>query len=408
MNETSVPASAAPLDLSGLVEAILANGLAGLPLAEQLSDFCIRLSAAGFPMKRASMGMATLHPRYGALTFVWRPDNNSVEATPQDRTVLESETFRLSPVAHLMQSGEPTYRVRLDGKESLPFELLEKLRTEGLTDYGATIVRFNPDMESSILEGMFLSCATDLADGFDDAHMKQVLDLLPTLALALKSRLTYEVARTVSETYLGHDAGRRVLTGEILRGSARSIDAVIWLCDLRGFTALADQMDREDLIAILDEYFDVLADPVDTHGGQILKFMGDGFLATFELADRDRSAVASEVLDAAAALRTGMAAFNSDRRDAGKPVLDFGLALHIGEVSYGNIGTDQRLDFTIVGPAVNLASRLEGLCRPLGRDILVSGALRDAAINDRDRLEALGQHNLRGVGRPQGVFGLKP
>ena len=221
----------------------------------------------------------------------------------------------------------------------------------------------------------------------------------------MKSRLTYEVASTVLETYLGRDAGHRVLTGSIERGSAEAIRAVIWFSDLRGFTKLTDSLPRDVLVATLDDYLEAMAAPVQTNNGQILKFMGDGLLATFDLTGRDDAAVCRDALAAAKALRSAFPVFNNARKANGKPVMDFGLALHLGEVFYGNIGASDRLDFTVVGPAVNEASRIQALCRPLDRNVLVSSTFQET-VGSESALESLGFHALRGVREPKELFGL--
>jgi adenylate cyclase len=396
-----------PLDMSGLVQNLVKNGLEGLPLEEQLSAFSKAVAASGFPMKRVNMGMRTLHPNYGALTYLWRPGMERAEFTPQDRTILGSDAYKRSPINYMLTSGRDTYRCRLDTGESLPFPILEEIRDEGMSDYAACIVRYDPAAQgNSTLEGVFFSCATDEPNGFDVEQLRQVFEVLPHLAVAIKSRLTYEVAKTVAETYLGKDAGDRVLTGEIERGSARSIDAVIWFCDLRGFTHLSDRLDRDELVALLNQHLEILARPVQEHGGQILKFMGDGFLATFDLTEKDPAAVCKDALAAALELRTSFAAFSRTRVEAAKPTLGFGLALHVGEVSYGNIGTDDRLDFTIVGRAVNEASRIQDYCRPLKRDLLISRAFQRLVDRSPFRLESIGDYELRGVSSAQELFTL--
>lgn len=396
-----------PLELGGVVERIIERGLAGLPIEQQLATFSQVIYELGFPMRRVSMGMRTLHPRYGTLTYVWRPDADRVEYSPRERTLQELNAFQRSPIHLMIKAGDQMLRRRLDSGETLAFPILEELRDEGMTDYAARLVRYNPAAQgSSALEGVFFSCATDEPAGFHAGQLQQVTDMLPYLAMAIKSRLTYDVASTVTETYLGRDAGRRVLTGEIERGSTQTIRAVIWFCDLRGFTQLADTAPRDELIELLDDYLDAMAGPVHENQGQILKFMGDGFLATFDLTAPEGRATCSNALKAAAELRVAFAAFNQARRAAGKPILDFGLALHVGDVFYGNIGADDRLDFTVVGPAVNEASRIQDLCRPLGCDVLVSRAFRDVVRTSHGELVPLGAHTLRGVRQPQELFTL--
>jgi adenylate cyclase len=253
------------------------------------------------------------------------------------------------------------------------------------------------------MQGIFFSCTTDVHGGFDDEHLRQVSDLLPYLALSVKSRSMFEVAHTLLETYLGADAGRRVLTGEIDRHSVQRIQAVIWLCDLRSYSAVANRVPHDELLEILDAYLDLMARPVLDNHGQILKFLGDGFLATFDLSQRDQQAVCIDALTAAERLLETLPLFNAERNAAGKRVLEFGVGLHLGEVLYGNIGSSDRLDFTVVGSAVNEASRIEGLCGVLRRKVLASSTFFEAAAST-DRMFSVGVHALRGIREPQELF----
>lgn len=391
-----------------MISEITQRGLKGLEIDEQLSAFAKALCAAGFPMKRANMGMSTLHPRYGALSYIWRPEWDRVEYNPQGRSAEEQAAFAESPIHFMLESGTTILRFRLDDGEKLPYSVLEDLRSEGMTDYAAHIVEFSRLTNTDgVMEGVFFSCATDAPDGFDPDQLKPVLDALPYLAMAIKSRLTYSVASTITETYLGADAGSRVLTGEIERGACQAINAVIWFCDLRGFTQASNTLERDALIGLLNDYLEVMARPVREQGGQILKFMGDGFLATFELRNGDDRAVCGHALEAAKDLRAYFADLNKQRETAGEPVLNFGLALHIGEVLYGNIGADGRLDFTVVGPAVNAASRIQDLCRPLGKDVILSQQFGHIVGIPPGAPASLGEHSLRGMPEQQELFCLE-
>ena len=413
----SSTARAAPLSLGGIELWLVERGIQGLPLDKQFEGFCQRIYDAGFPMKRAQMAMGTLHPRYGAHTFVWRPDTKAVEYTPRERTTQSREGYLESPVYYLRSKGLVDLRLRVDTAEPDMFPIVAELRAEGMTDYAARIVPYDPsavvapahatDLPTErSLDGIFFSCATDQSSGFDAAALEQVTNALSYLTLGVKSRATYDVASTVIETYLGKDAGHRVLTGAIERGSVESIRAVIWFSDLRGFTRLTDTIPRDELIEILDDYLEAMARPVQSNHGQILKFMGDGLLATFNLTGRDATSVCSEALTAAEELQAAFLPFNKEREDAGKPVMDFGLALHLGEVFYGNIGASDRLDFTVVGPAVNEASRIQSLCRPLERNVLISSAVQGVVGNGSGGLQTMGFHALRGVREPQELFTL--
>jgi adenylate cyclase len=408
----------APLQLTGFGSRLIDRGLKGFAVAEQVDAFCRDLVDAGFRASRFNMSIGTLHPRHGAQSYVWRPDGIATELHPRRRNPEEDVAYQRSPVYHLRTSGDSALRRRLGDADADDFPILVDLREEGMTDYAATIVRFSEAAEGDTgahrvraafdrpdpLQGIFFSCATDDPGGFNDEHLRQVTELLPCLALGVKSRSTFDVAQTLLETYLGADAGSRVLTGEIDRNSVRNIQAVIWLCDLRGFSRTASRVSQDELIELLDVYLEVMARPVLNNRGQILKFMGDGFLATFDLARRSREAVCADAVSAAQQLLDTLPALNSERRARSKTTLDLGVAIHIGEVLYGNIGTRERLDFTVVGSAVNEVSRMEGLCRPLGRHVLVSRTVAEAAATSRGKLLSLGVHALRGIREPQELF----
>jgi len=355
--------------------------------------------------------MATLHPRYGVETYVWRPGLEEAERTQRERSQSQATRFKESPINYMWKQGTVEFRRSLTGNAPLEFPILEELRLEGLTDYAALITPFGMDGvkendNDHYAGGIFFSSATDDPAGFDPGHLQQISDVLPALALALKSRATYDIAHNVLATYLGGDAGHRVLTGAIERGSVETIRAVLWFCDLRGFTHVSDTLPREELVELLDDYLELMARPVHENQGQILKFLGDGFLATFDLGALDGESVCKNALKAASELRAAFPPFNAARRKAGKVAMDFGLSLHLGDVLYGNIGAAERLDFTVVGPAVNEVSRIQSLCRPLERDILISNAFHEAACECRGALTSLGFHALRGVREPQELFAL--
>jgi len=406
------------LDLSGLEATLVERGLQGLPVAEQVDAFCRDVTLAGFPARRFNMSIGTLHPRHGAHSYVWRRDEGlATELHPRRRSDEESDGYLRSPIYRLRNTEETTLRRRLDTDAPHDFPILTELREGGMTDYAARLVSFGDAHRGNLaqlfdpkrnrpdpIQGIFFSCATDVPEGFDDDQLHDVGALLPYLALAVKSRSTFDVAQTLLETYLGADAGGRVLTGEIDRHSVRNIQAVIWFCDLRGFSRMASRISQSALVELLDTYLELMARPVLDNRGQILKFMGDGFLATFDLAKRSPQMVCADAVKAARDLVAHVPQFNASRRASGKETLDFGVAIHMGEVLYGNIGTRERLDFTVVGSAVNEASRIEGLCRPLGRHVLVSSAVHDAADSANGALLSLGVHALRGIGEPQELF----
>lgn len=417
-SKTAMQVPPAPLDLDGLAGWLVERGLRGLSLDEQVDGFCRRIVDAGFPARRFNMSIGTLHPRHGAHSYIWTPDGIATEVYPRRRSNQENEAYVRSPIYHLRHSAQDRLRRRLDTGMPDEFPVFRELREAGMTDYAARLVRFdgtdaatlstgtdvNGSGQPDALQGIFFSCATDAPGGFDDHHLQQVAEVLPYLSLAVKSRSTFDVARTLLETYLGNDAGGRVLTGAIDRHSVQRINAVIWLCDLRGFSEVASQVPQGELVEILDAYLELMARPVLDNRGQILKFLGDGFLATFDLSQRDRQSVCVDAVKAASQLLAAFPGFNAERRRTGTRILDFGVALHLGEVLYGNIGTRERLDFTVVGSAVNEASRIEGLCRPLRRQVLVSARFHEAAVACSGRMTSVGVHALRGIAVPQELF----
>ncbi|MDP6473760.1 MAG: adenylate/guanylate cyclase domain-containing protein [Alphaproteobacteria bacterium] len=207
----------------------------------------------------------------------------------------------------------------------------------------------------------------------------------------------------MADAYLGRDAARRVLSGEIERGHVETVSAVLFYSDLCGFTALGDRMDGHELVELLNEYLACMAEPVEARGGQVLKFMGDGMLGTFEL-PAEGGATCVGALEAALDALSRVGELNKERRAAGRPIMALNVALHLGDVAYGNVGSPMRLDFTVIGPAVNEVSRLEAMCDPLERRLLISEAFADAIPADGPELLPLGRHGLRSVREPVHLF----
>ncbi len=254
------------------------------------------------------------------------------------------------------------------------------------------------------MDCVYSSWVTAHADGFADGHIAALTRVVPTLALAVKAAALARMTGTLMETYLGRDAGRRVLSGRIIRGVAERIDAVIWFSDLRGFTRITDSA-PEQVIPLLNDYADVIVSAIHAQGGDVLKLIGDGILAIFAAADRARACAAA--LAAATAARSEVAALNLQRARDGLPVTDMYLGLHVGEVFYGNVGSIERLDFTVVGPAVNETSRIAAMCRSVEQPMLVSEAFANVD-GMRGRLVSVGRYALRGVAQPQELFTLDP
>ena len=384
---------------------LVAQGLEGCPPAEIIQGFCARLVAGGLPLARGVIGSRILHPQFGAVSLMWRRGGGAVEIDRFQHD--QTDEFATSPFARLAGGGDGgTMRRRLiDPDCPRDFPLLDRLAASGMTDYFCTVVSFG---ESTATNRLYSSWTTDRAGGFADAELAYLVRLLPLLALAIKASTAPRVARNLLALYLGQDAGDRVLAGTIQRGSMQSIRAVLYYADLAGFTRFAETNTGLALVATLNHYLEAIAVPVTRRRGQVLKFLGDGLLATFALADfsgETESAIGA-ALDAAEEALARVAALRAEREAGGEPVLDVDIALHLGDVLYGNIGTEDRLDFTVIGPAVNEASRIETLCQALARRVLVSAVLADAAGAARQRLEPVGHVGLRGVREPQLLFGL--
>jgi adenylate cyclase len=250
------------------------------------------------------------------------------------------------------------------------------------------------------------SWATTRAEGFSERDIAILAHLMPRLALALQARLGHDISVNLLDTYVGPEAGRRILDGEIRRGTLDVISAVILVADLRGFTAIADRSERDVLVETLNDYLDCQVPAIVEHGGQVLKFLGDGLLATFPLAGRAPEAVCDAALDAASEVIRCVRELGEERAGSGKPVMGLDIALHLGDVFYGNVGSADRLDFTVIGPAVNEASRIEILCEQHDRNLLISETFARAATNSADRLISIGRYGLRGVRGAQSIYTL--
>jgi adenylate cyclase len=286
------------------------------------------------------------------------------------------------------------------------FPVVEQLAIAGATDYVAELIPVGMVSEAFPDSGIGFSFATDHIEGFGENDLKLIQAVLPAVALAIMSDAAHTIAAELLAAYLGADAGRRVHAGVVERGSVESIRAVLWYADIRGFTPLADATPGPVLIEMLDDVFEALTAALRPRGAQVLKFLGDGMLASFAFVDATCTETCGRALDAAAEAMRSIDRFNADRTRTGKPIAVVDLALHVGEVLYGNVGAVDRLDFTVIGPAVNEVARIESLCEPLGRKVLVSAALA-AAVADGKRLEPLGAHVLRGVREPAEIFALR-
>lgn len=354
------------------------------------------LVEAGIPVHRVAAFVRTLHPHVAGRSFLWSL-GGPVEIRELAYAALLSPLAATSPIARVAQTGE-VFRRSLSGPAAhLDYPVLEELRQEGMTDYLGLPLRFLSG------EVHVVTFATRAPGGLTDEHVAALESLLPPLARVAEIFALARTAANLLNTYVGHNAGEQILAGKIHRGDTDTLEAVLWFSDLRGFTPLSEQLPPGELIRVLNELFDCQVPVIERHGGEVLKFMGDGLLAIFPLdpSGQGAAAVCDTALAAAHESLRELDVLNARRAASGEPPIRFGLALHVGEVAYGNIGGSGRLDFTCIGPAVNLASRLEGLTGKLGRSPLLSA---DVARLVSAQVEHLGRHEVKGVAQPVEVF----
>lgn len=359
-------------------------------VGDLLETLWTRLREGGLPIERSTVALRTLHPEIVGLGYVWQA-GQPIQRNQHAHGEFSLPRFLRSPFFYIFD-GKGPLRVRLEGTAPLPFPVLDDLRARGMTDYLGLPLTFTTGQVHAI------TFATGAPGGFSDEQVRFLEEVSRALAVAVEARETRRVARTLLDAYVGPRAGAAVLEGRIRRGDVEMIDAVVLSCDLRGFTALNLEMSPPEVVALLNEYFERVCGPIEHAGGEVVKFMGDGLLSTVPI-DVWGSARACELaLDAA---RAGLSALAGHRFGASGRTLRMGVALHLGQIAFGNLGSPTRLDFTVIGSTVNLASRLAGLCSRLDRPLLVSRAF---AQQMPDAAESLGVHQIRGLPEPEEVF----
>ena len=359
---------------------------------EVVADLCDRLVDCGLPLWRFGLFVLTLHPQIMGQAFLWTRGER-VEVRSASFETFETEAFRQSPVRRVIDTRTSLRRKLGEANCPIDFEVTRDLEAQGATDYLAVPLFF---ANGGVHGATF---ATRQPGGFTDAQIAAIKSVIAPLARVAENRLLERTASILLDTYVGNNAGARILGGQIRRGDTATIHAAIWLSDMRGFTRLADRLPPQTLVDMLNRYFDCQLPAIAKHGGEVLKFIGDGLLAIFPIATGADNAreVCLSALAAAHEARAAIAAANPIEGG-----VRFGLALHVGEVLYGNIGSGNRLDFTCIGPAVNLAARIEKLTSELGRTILAS----DEFARHSSHLVPVGEFELRGFGFARAVFGL--
>jgi adenylate cyclase len=396
--------------LSDVASWVIQAGLAGKSETVMLAEFCRRSTTARLPLARAAVIIDTLHPVHEGRAFRWRREDDGDAELIEYGSTSKGEsaaTWRASAFFHMLETGASLLRRKIGPDAIGEFPQIGIFAREGMTEFVALINRFARQGVLGEMDCVYSYWVTDRPGGFSDAEVAQIVSVMPSLALAVKCASLTRIAGTLVETYLGRDPGRHVLGGRIGRGVAETIRAALWFSDLRDFTRITDQVEPHQLIPFLNDYAEVVISAIHDHGGDVLKLVGDGVLAVFT--GEAIEPACRRAMTAEADLRLHLGRLNQRRAFEGLPTTEIYLGLHVGEVFYGNIGSKDRLDFTVVGPAVNEVSRIAAMCRSVDRELLVSEAFA-AAMTDAERaqLVSAGRYALRGVDRPQHLFTRDP
>lgn len=398
------------IDVERIIDWIVRRGLEGAAETDLLREFCESCNVAGLPVSRALAVIDTLHPVHEGTVFRWRNDNVEEDAATQYGRTTEgpaAEAWQRSPFYHLLQTGGEELRRRIGFGEPADFVILQEMKDLGHTDHILFVHRFASGAAIGEMDCVYSSWSTRAAEGFSEANIAALRRLVPALGLAIKSAALAKVADTLVQVYLGRDAGQRVLQGRIQRGVADRIEAALWFSDLHDYTTITDTAPPGEIIPLLNDYAEAVITAIHEAGGDVLKLIGDGTLALFradDLAEASRRALKAEEI-----LRARVKELNERRQAEERPITSVYIGLHIGEVFYGNIGSVDRLDFTVVGPAVNETSRIASMCRSVDRPLLISSTFaRTLPAEERGQLVSVGRFALRGVGHATELFTLDP
>ncbi|MCX7313016.1 MAG: adenylate/guanylate cyclase domain-containing protein [Alphaproteobacteria bacterium] len=370
----------------------------GTASEDVLEELCRRMIGAGIPLWRAAVFVNTLHPDVIGRAFIWQVDTG-VKISSAKYDILETEEYRTSPVVAVYGTRKPLRRHLADGDCPDDFPIVHELRAEGATDYAAMPMLFTDGTVH------VATWTTQQPGGYTPQQYADIESIMAPLTRVAEIRALRRTATNLLNTYVGREAGERILMGKIRRGFVEEIRAIIWLSDMRGFTSLAERLPPQQLVDLLNRYFDCQVPPIVKHGGEVLKFMGDGLLAIFPLTggNGETCGICERALACAREAQALIQALGTPPGASGHDAIRFGLALHIGQVMYGNIGGGNRLDFTCIGPAVNLAARLEKTAGQLGQSIVASA---EFAAQLPAEFTRLGECKVAGFSAPQALFGL--
>ncbi len=391
--------------LNQLADWVVAQAVAGQELPQLFPECCERLCAAGLPLWRAHITFGILHPLYESMSITWtRGRPLDVQSYLHRTEGPFPDAFLASPLYYMMETDTLKLRRRLAGPNAvIDFPVLEDIKKQGGCDYSAFLTHFSQGK----LDGVVGSWTSDRSEGFSDAHIAVLDRMQNCLMAAAKMWVREAIAESVVNTYLGPNAGLRVLDGQIRRGDGETIRAALWYSDLRDSTRLAGDMNRTDYITLLNLYFEATAGAVLAAKGEVLSFIGDAVLAIFpmefpmDLAGGSAAAACRRALSAYRESERRLAALNENRRAEGQDTIASGLALHLGDVIFGNIGVPERLSFSVIGPTVNEVARLEALTKELDCAVVASRAFAEhigEAWVDR------GRFHLKGVAEPISVY----
>jgi adenylate cyclase len=402
-----------PMDLTSrlnLMNWLVSQGLTGLPENDLVRGFCERCRASGLDLSRGLVFIDTLHPIFEGRGFRW----NDTETNESDSFEYGStsggggaQNWRRSVFHHMLEHGHDELQIDLADCSSLDFSVIGDLAAKGHKHFVAFVHRFGEAGTLGQMDCVYSYWLTRRTDGFGEPGLAALRDLLPVLGLAIKSGAQVEIARTLGRVYLGRDASEQVLRGRIARGVTERINAVLWFSDLRGSTAISENLTPDEIIPFLNDYAQAAIDAIHDEGGDVLKLIGDGMLAMFT--GEDMALAKRAALRAEHRFRQNMTSLNQRRSADGRPTTSAYVGLHVGEVFYGNIGSEDRLDFTVVGPAVNEVSRIASMCSSVDRHLLVSSNFRSGLdASGRGYLVSTGRFALRGIGRAQALYTLDP
>ena len=395
-----------PDTIRPIIDWLLAQALVDFQLGDLVAGIAEQLVEAGYALHRFHVTVKVLHPIYSGTAFTWTPQRG-LRRDAFERSDNVSEAWLCSPLNHMLENRLTEYRLRIHAGEGLgEHPVIRELKADGATDYLAIMTPFG-DPETAIErgDGVMMSWSGRSPEGWSDGQVADLRRLQSRLALAVRLALHQTLARDVVSAYLGADAGRRVLAGQIQRGDGEDIEAVIWFSDLRSSTRLAESLGTDAFLELLNGFFECTAGAVRASDGEILDYIGDSVLAIFPFAKFGGPAEACRTaLSAANLAKTRLAEVNGRRRARDAEALGFGIGLHPGTVMFGNIGIADRLKFSVIGPAANEAARVADQCRGLGEAIVVSEVFRDLAGKDERQWRALGVFELRNVNRPMALF----